>query len=87
MVRKRDFWHQNIPLEDYKKNYKKLKNTLLNPRTEFIVSKFRFRRADGSYAQVIDKGNIIRNLQGKAVRTVGASSDISEIVTKEQANV
>ncbi|CAN5818113.1 hypothetical protein BH11VER1_BH11VER1_33280 [soil metagenome] len=37
----------------------------------------RFRRKDGSYAMVEDRGYIIRNPDGKAVRMVGALRDIS----------
>ncbi len=38
---------------------------------------YRFRRKDGSYAMVQDRGYIIRNPDGKAVRMVGALHDIS----------
>ncbi|MCT6716866.1 EAL domain-containing protein [Acidovorax sp. K2F] len=38
---------------------------------------YRFRRQDGSYAWVLDRGFLIRDLQGKAVRMVGGMTDIS----------
>ncbi len=38
---------------------------------------YRFRRKDGSYAWVLDRGFLIRDLQGKAVRMVGGMTDIS----------
>ncbi|PJI95378.1 diguanylate cyclase/phosphodiesterase with PAS/PAC sensor(s) [Acidovorax sp. 69] len=40
-------------------------------------AEYRFRRHDGSYAWVLDRGFLIRDLQGKAVRMVGGMTDIS----------
>jgi PAS domain S-box-containing protein len=39
---------------------------------------YEFRRANGCYADVVDRGFVIRNAQGKAIRMVGAMHDISE---------
>lgn len=39
---------------------------------------YRFRRDDGSYADVLDRGFIIRDSRGRAVRAVGAMSDLTE---------
>lgn len=39
---------------------------------------YRFRRGDGSYADVVDRGFVIRNDNGKAIRMVGAQHDISQ---------
>ncbi|WP_342644499.1 PAS domain-containing sensor histidine kinase [Mucilaginibacter sp. CSA2-8R] len=39
---------------------------------------YRFRRGDGSYADVVDRGFVIRNDLGKAIRMVGAQHDISQ---------
>jgi PAS domain S-box-containing protein len=39
---------------------------------------YRYRKADGSFADVVDRGFVIRNDDGKAVRMVGAMHDISE---------
>jgi two-component system sensor kinase FixL len=39
---------------------------------------YRFRRDDGSYADVLDRGFIIRDKDGRAVRAVGAMSDLTE---------
>lgn len=41
-------------------------------------SEYRFKCADGSYKQVIDKAYIIRNEEGKAIRMIGAVQDITE---------
>jgi PAS domain S-box-containing protein len=39
---------------------------------------YRFRRGDGSYADVVDRGFVIRNDNGRAIRMVGAQHDISQ---------
>jgi two-component system, LuxR family, sensor kinase FixL len=39
---------------------------------------YRFRRDDGSYADILDRGFIIRDQSGKAVRAVGALADLTE---------
>jgi two-component system sensor kinase FixL len=39
---------------------------------------YRFRRDDGSWADVLDRGFIIRDQDGRAIRAVGAMSDLTE---------
>ena len=46
---------------------------------------YRFRRQDGSYASVLDRGYIIHDAAGKPVRVVGGISDISERRRAEEA--
>ncbi|TGD96165.1 PAS domain-containing protein [Methylobacterium nonmethylotrophicum] len=38
---------------------------------------YRFLRADGSYAAILDRGYVLRDPQGRAVRMIGAMLDIS----------
>jgi PAS domain S-box-containing protein len=46
---------------------------------------YRFRRADGAYAPVVDRGFIVRDEQGRPVRMVGSMMDVAERVRAEQA--
>ncbi len=39
---------------------------------------YRFRRQDGSYAYVLDRGYILRDAEGKAIRMIGGITDMSE---------
>lgn len=41
-------------------------------------SEYRFRRADGTYASVFDRGYIIRDEQQRAIRMIGAMQDQTE---------
>jgi PAS domain S-box-containing protein len=45
---------------------------------------FRFRKADGSYAYISDRGFIIRNEEGTAIRLIGAVRDITAVKRKEK---
>ena len=40
---------------------------------------YRFQRSDGTYAQVLDRGLVVRDQNGKPVRMVGSMLDISEL--------
>lgn len=42
------------------------------------TSEYRYRKADGTYAYVVDSGFVIRDETGKAIRMVGAMQDISQ---------
>jgi signal transduction histidine kinase/ActR/RegA family two-component response regulator len=42
------------------------------------TSEFRFRRTDGTYAPVADRGYVVRDADGRAVRMIGAMQDLSE---------
>lgn len=46
---------------------------------------YRFQRADGSYAEVLDRGHVIRNAEGQAVRMIGAMLDLTRLRTVETA--
>ena len=46
---------------------------------------YRFRRADGSYAAVLDRGTVLRNEAGTPVRMIGAMLDLSASKAAEAA--
>jgi diguanylate cyclase (GGDEF)-like protein/PAS domain S-box-containing protein len=50
----------------------------INGQENAWSDEYRFHRSDGSYAEVQDRGFIIRDGQGRAVRMVGAMLDITE---------
>ena len=45
---------------------------------EVWSDEYRFRRSDGTYAQILDRGYVIHDAAGKTVRMIGAMMDISE---------
>ncbi len=46
---------------------------------------YRFRRADGSWARVLERATIVRTAQGQAIRVVGALRDITRQVENDEA--
>jgi len=40
-------------------------------------AEYRFRRRDGSYAEIFDRGYVLRDREGRGVRMIGAMQDIS----------
>ncbi len=84
-VNSRSFWRAHIKPEEKDKVHKKLIAALEDPEVTFINSEYHFQRSDGTYAMVVDKSYIIRNSSGKAIRLIGATSDISELKAKEEA--
>jgi PAS domain S-box-containing protein len=47
-------------------------------RGESWSAEYRFRHRDGSYVYVLDRGHVIRDAAGRAVRMVGGMTDITE---------
>lgn len=52
--------------------------TALHAGEHHWVEEYRFRRADGAYAHVMDRAVIVRDETGTPVRVVGAMLDVSE---------
>ena len=53
-------------------------DTLKDPHKDLWEDEYRYLKADGTYAFVVDRGYIVRNEKGKAVKVVGAIRDITE---------
>lgn len=49
------------------------------------AGEYRFKRFDGSYAQIRSRGHVIRNAQGRAMRMIGAMLDLTRARTAETA--
>ncbi|MEH3147371.1 MAG: PAS domain S-box protein [Methylobacterium frigidaeris] len=52
-------------------------HAVIDGRGEHWNDEYRFLRADGSYADILDRGYVIRDARGRAVRMIGAMFDIS----------
>ena len=58
---------------------------VINGAGEYWAEEYRLRRADGDYADVLDRGYVIRDDHGLGVRMVGAILDLSDRKTAEAA--
>jgi PAS domain S-box-containing protein len=71
-----NFWSSCLHPDDTSRVMARL-NAAINNMDANWSEEYRFRRADGSYAFVIDRGFLIRDKTGKAIRMVGAMQDIT----------
>lgn len=79
-----DGWKQRLHPDDVAQVEQSITNAVNNPINEVWKAQYRFKRSDNTYAYVEDRGFIIRDLNKKAIRIVGAMSDVSKL--KEQFN-
>ena len=53
-------------------------HSLIDRGGEQWAEEYRLRRGDGSYAYVLDRGYVVHDNQGKAVRMIGSMMDLTE---------
>ena len=53
-------------------------HAVIGGEERFWSAEYRWRRKDGSYATVLDRGYVIRDEQGKPIRMVGSTMDITK---------
>lgn len=70
-------WSNRIHPEDKDRAMAALQGTL-DRHEESYLAEYRFRRKDGTYAHVLDRGFVIRDAAGQAIRMVGGMTDLSE---------
>ncbi len=72
------FWPKLVHPEDLPR-VKELHTQLFNnPAKLYWEDEYRFKKANGQYVWVYDKGYIIRDENGKAIRMIGATQDITQ---------
>lgn len=80
------WWRERVHPDDLEQAVAHLETVFRN-REEFISFEYRYRRADGSYANVVDRGFIFYDEHGKPLRQVGAMIDITDRVTLSNARI
>jgi PAS domain S-box-containing protein len=78
-----NFWNERTHPDDFERWQQKLKDVASDPLANYWEDEYRFRKADGAYAIVYEKGYIIRNPSGKAIRIIGATQDITKLRENE----
>ncbi len=74
---KLDDWSCNIHADDQSRVINKMELVTSLGSSDTFREEYRYQRADGSYAYVIHRGVVIRDENKKAIRMVGALTDIS----------
>lgn len=74
---RRDWWLERLHPEDLARTQASLESLFLGDDDRWTCE-YRFRRADGSYAEILDRAFVLRDENGVATRLVGAMQDLSE---------
>jgi PAS domain S-box-containing protein len=74
----KNFWADRVHPDDLPKMLKKRQHILFHTNELYWEDEYRFRKADGTYAHVFDKGYIIRDSASSPERMIGATQDISQ---------
>jgi PAS domain S-box-containing protein len=78
-----NWWFDKIHPEDSIKMSVKL-YSFLEQKTEKWQDEYRFKCADNTYKYVLDKGFLLKDENGKAIRMIGAIQDITKQKEEEQ---
>lgn len=70
-------WIQNIHPEDIQKITESYYTIVKSKETNWI-EEYRYKKSNGEYCYVINKGIVIRDADGKAIRIIGAMQDITK---------
>ena len=73
------FWNRLIHPGDKLRSDKVLAKVMENADQVFLEAEYRVMKANGEYANVYDKGFIIRDYNGDPIRIIGAVQDISKL--------
>jgi len=77
------WWDKHIPPDDQERVIKRI-TAASNARSDYWTDEYRFRRADGTYAFVVDRGSLIYG-DKKPLRQIGAVIDIASRVALAEA--
>ena len=78
-------WASRVHPEDHDRVTRAIEAVIQAAGAEYWSSEYRFRRKDGSYAEIMDRGFVIRDGQGLAIRMVGGMTDQTERKMAERA--
>jgi len=71
------WWHEHIHPEEQERVVSSIRTAIDNGR-QVWSHEYRFRRGDGSYAYIFNRGYVVHDDKGKPVRMIGAMMDITD---------
>ncbi len=85
-----NWWVDRVHPEDKDRVHNTFFSVVNNSELDTWHDEYRFLKADGTYAYVMDRGFVLRDRKGKAVRMIGAMLDItgrkkSELLLQEKS--
>lgn len=78
-----DEWYERLHPEDYERVQKKFLEAI-GSNQHFWTDEYRYRRNDGTYLNIYDRGYIIRNSNGVAIRMIGSMVDMTQVLKAQK---
>jgi PAS domain S-box-containing protein len=72
-----DVWAEQVHPDDLKRVETSLQDFISKADQDLWCAEYRFRKANGEYAYVVDQGTLLKDDTGKPVRLVGAMQDVT----------
>jgi PAS domain S-box-containing protein len=72
-----DWWKERVHAEDRARVMQSIREALDDPVCQHWEAEYRFHRGDGSIAEVLDRGFVLRDTSGRALRMIGAMLDLT----------
>jgi PAS domain S-box-containing protein len=72
-----DWWLERIHPDDHARVVAGIQ-AVIDGGAQTWSAEFRFRRADGSWADVVDRGYVVHDERGRPVRMIGAMANVTE---------
>lgn len=79
-----EYWIENIHPDDRPYVQKSLRQVLETPSELSWEVEYRYLKAEGTYASILENAFIIRDEYGTAIRMIGALQDVTKLKLKEQ---
>ena len=79
-----DWWISHIHPDDRERVDTAI-HAVIDGSDDLWAAEYRFQRADGTFAEVFDRGHVVRDEQGQAMRMIGAMLDLTERKRAENA--
>ncbi|MBX9753634.1 MAG: PAS domain-containing protein [Pseudomonadaceae bacterium] len=80
-----NWWAERVHPDDRQRVVDGRNTLVANSALSHWEDEYQFRKADGGYAMVLDRGFVLRNEQGQALRMIGAMLNITERKQVENA--
>jgi PAS domain S-box-containing protein len=80
------WWKEHIHPEDRERVVQDI-HAIVDGQETHWSAEYRFQKADGTYAAIFDRGYVLRDETGRAVRMIGAMLDITERKRLEEQQV
>lgn len=78
-----DWWTERLHPDDRERVVAGRQAVIQDPNNSHWEDQYRFRKANGDYAMVLDRGFVLRNEQGKALRMIGAMLNLTDRQVRE----